>query len=246
LQVVEHAQQGKLLNKALPCAVLPAPSSSLLQMNAEELQSISGFYDQQCSWTVKSLKVNAFVHGLRQPRYVTLIDLVDHLGKSTQGLRGVQRGSKIYLADFNENTTKYRTEVLLPALYEVTRQAGFGIISGGYKKKKLYLPILCFRGVLYQKRKDKKDSSTSQEGEDGDVDDGNDNVDTDDSDADNGDGEQNGLASNELIVRRRTKTSGSPSTGIQSTTFGISSRIVLGICCITTIAVCDLKKSKSL
>jgi hypothetical protein len=161
-------------------------------MDTEQLKSVNRFYDEQCTWPVKSFFVNAYAYGLEEPCYVTEVNLIDHLGKTSHANPGLTTGVRIYLADFRENSPKYRKEVLLPALNEVVRQSGFAVISDGYSDRKLTLPIVCSRGVMYQNHNEKKDSARNEEDAR--------------AEAILEESESTGITQNAVLTRRRTKT----------------------------------------
>lgn len=132
-------------------------------MDTEQLKSVNRFYDQQCTWKMESFYVNTYANGLEEPRYVTKDNLIEHLGKTSHANPGSTTGMRIYLADFKENSKKYRKEVLLPTLNKVVQQSGFTVVSDGYSNKKLTLPIVCSRGVMYQNPNEKKDLTRNKE-----------------------------------------------------------------------------------
>jgi hypothetical protein len=98
----------------------------------------------------------------------------------------------MYLSDFNENTTKYRKEVLLPALNVASRDSGFAVVSDGYSNKTLTLPIVCSRGVMYQKHRVTNDSTSTNDDES--------------LKATLEESLSTGLTRNAVLVQRRTKT----------------------------------------
>jgi hypothetical protein len=82
-----------------------------------------------------------------------MVNLVDHIGKApSQKARDSQKGRKIYLSHFNENTERYRDDVLLPYIHKACKADGFSAIAKGFDgSRKQQLRIMCQRGRKFQK-----------------------------------------------------------------------------------------------
>lgn len=121
-------------------------------METNRLDQIDTLFEQRKKWSVKSIPLTVIEDVKVVPRVTKEWNLADHIGKASGGSRS-DKGGKIYLADFQENTDQYRKDVVLPAIRKACRPEGFFAVAKGYKEKKKKLQIECTgpdntRGVI--------------------------------------------------------------------------------------------------
>jgi hypothetical protein len=105
----------------------------------------------QESWAVTSIPINVVVGKVDDtPRETKQVNLVDFVAENRGPMS--KKGEKIYLADFNDNSEHYRSNVVMKAFNEWCNPQGFGLVAKGWEGRYGTLRIQCTRARLFRKQ----------------------------------------------------------------------------------------------